>query len=237
MADEKVQTTREQREAAVLWVYGCGSADLTEHTQRWVETGDGRAYSQRVDSLAVLLATREAAAVERAVAAESLLGRIVKYAREDRARTPGVTRLARALDEANTLLRSRLPRAGAEAVGSAEMMQLAREADRDSLSERLRSACEERGALEMEAERHVVASCVRAAMAEAERDAARSTLSRATERGERLAEEMRVALAKLREIPFAATQVFATVAYATCVLGEALAEDARDAAGGEDGHG
>lgn len=44
------------------------------------------------------------AAERRAAEAEALIGRIVKYAREDRARTPGTTRLARALDEADQLL-------------------------------------------------------------------------------------------------------------------------------------
>lgn len=34
----------------------------------------------------------------------ALLARILKYAREDRARTPGATRLARALDEADAAL-------------------------------------------------------------------------------------------------------------------------------------
>jgi predicted nucleic acid-binding Zn-ribbon protein len=36
---------------------------------------------------------------------EELLGRAVKYAREDRAVTPGVTRLARVLAEAETALK------------------------------------------------------------------------------------------------------------------------------------
>lgn len=38
------------------------------------------------------------------VAANALLERIVKYANEDRARTPGVTRLARVLSEAASFL-------------------------------------------------------------------------------------------------------------------------------------
>src|SRR5690606_30777860 len=52
------------------------------------------------ECLAELMGAEPAARSE----VEALLRRIIKYAREDRARTPGVTRLARALAEAEALL-------------------------------------------------------------------------------------------------------------------------------------
>lgn len=57
----------------------------------------------RASEIAIELAENRGATLDQA---RGLLERIVKYAREDRAATPGVTRLARALAEAETWLRS-----------------------------------------------------------------------------------------------------------------------------------
>lgn len=68
-----------------------------------------------------LLAAHDDAAT-RLAEATALLERIVKYAREDRATTPGVTRLARALAEAERLPSQPQRRPGREAVSDCKFV-------------------------------------------------------------------------------------------------------------------
>jgi chromosome segregation ATPase len=89
------------------------SLAVLERDQAQRERDEARAEVERWKDAGrkVVGATLEAGAEELAKALD-LLHRIVKYAREDRAVTPGYTRLARALEEAEALVREREAKSG-----------------------------------------------------------------------------------------------------------------------------
>jgi hypothetical protein len=84
----------------------------------WCAWEDVRALRDELTTLRGLVKSLD---LEEPLKATALLDRIVKYAREDRASTPGVTRLARALTEAEQLI-SRVPAPAAEPSTPAERL-------------------------------------------------------------------------------------------------------------------